>query len=279
MGYASWAKGFKQGGWTTRLQASITDPAAARFSPEYSETYELGLKSEMFNRRLQANAAVYYTNYDGIQLNIQQGISPVYTNAGNAKIKGAELELQWLVGGGLQINVSGDYIDAYYTSVNSYANIPQSLNPDGSNNCPATGLVAQPPPPHPACAFQTPGVTALDAQLPKTPKWKGSIWPSYDYILPSQSTLRLLAAFTYTAEIWNDALNTPELRRPASRQLDASLHYLSPGGKYDLAVGGTNLTNDRYCTAGSPNAGSGEVGCYYNAPLMWYVSLRAEFGR
>jgi outer membrane receptor protein involved in Fe transport len=279
MAYASWAKGFKQGGWTTRLQSGITDPAAARFSPEYSETYELGLKSEMFNRRLQANAAVYYTNYNGIQLNIQQGISPVYTNAGNAKIKGAELELQWLVGGGLQINVSGDYIDAYYTSVNSYANIPQSLNPDGSNNCPATGLVAQPPPPHPACAFQPPGLTALDAKLPKTPKWKGSIWPSYDYILPSQSTLRLLAAFTYTAEIWNDALNTPELRRPASRQLDASLHYLSPGGKYDLAVGGTNLTNDRYCTAGSPNAGAGEVGCYYNAPLMWYVSLRAEFGR
>src|SRR5262249_46047950 len=61
MAYASWAKGFKQGGWTTRLQATITDPAAARFSPEYSETYELGLKSEMFNRRVLANAAVYYT--------------------------------------------------------------------------------------------------------------------------------------------------------------------------------------------------------------------------
>ena len=155
MAYASWAKGFKQGGWTTRLQSGITDPAAARFSPEYSETYELGLKSEMFNRRLQANAAVYYTNYDGIQLNIQQGISPVYTNAGNAKIKGAELELQWLVGGGLQINVSGDYIDAYYTSVNSYANIPQSLNPDGSNNCPATGLVATATTPSGLCVSAT----------------------------------------------------------------------------------------------------------------------------
>ena len=279
MAYASWAKGFKQGGWTTRLQATITSPEAARFSPEYSSTYELGLKSEWFDRRVLANAAVYYTEYNGIQLNIQQGISPVYTNAGNAKIKGAELELQWLVGGGLQINVSGDYIDAYYTYVNPYANIPQSLNPDGSNNCPATGLVQQPPPPHPACAFQPPGVTQLDAKLPKTPKWKGTIWPSYDYRLPSQATVRLLAAFTYTGEIWNDALNTPELRRPASRNLDASLHYISPNGKYDLAFGGTNLTNDRYCTAGSPNAGAGEVGCYYNPPLMWYVSLRAEFGR
>jgi iron complex outermembrane receptor protein len=277
MAYASWAKGFKQGGWTTRLSAVITDPKFARFNPEYSETYELGLKSEMFNHHLLANAAVYYTNYDGIQLNIQQGISPVYTNAGNAKIKGVELELQWLVGGGLQINLSGDYIDAYYTYVNPNANIPQYLLQDGTNVCPATAIVGNPP--HPVCAIQPAGVTQLDAKLPKTPKYKAAIWPSYDYVLPSAATLRLLAAFTYTAEIWNDSLNTPELRRPASRQLDASIHYLSPGGKYDFAFGGTNLTNDRYCTAGSPNAGAGEVGCYYNPPLMWYVSLRAQFGR
>jgi iron complex outermembrane recepter protein len=276
MAYASWAKGFKQGGWTTRLSAVITDPTFARFSPEYSSTYELGLKSEWFNRRVLANAAVYYTDYTGIQLNVQQGISPVYTNAGNAKIKGAELELQWLVGGGLQINVSGDYIDAYYTYVNPNANIPQQILPDGTNVCPATAIVGEPP--HPVCAIQPPGVTQLDAKLPKTPKYKGSIWPSYDFVLPSTATLRLLAAFTYTSEIWNDSLNTPELRRPASRQLDASLHYVSPGGKYDLAFGGTNLTDDRYCTAGSPNAGAGEVGCYYNPPRMWYVSLRAEFG-
>ena len=278
MAYASWAKGFKQGGWTTRLSAVIADPTFARFSPEYSETYELGLKSEWFSHKLLTNAAVYYTNYNGIQLNIQQGISPVYTNAGNAKIKGAELELQWLVGGGLQINLTGAYIDAYYAYVNPYANIPQSLLPDGTNVCPATALVPGAGGPHPVCAINPPGVSQLDAKLPKTPKYKGTIWPSYDYLLPSQATLRLIAAFTYTSEIWNDSLNTPELRRPASRNLDASIHYLSAGGKYDLSFGGTNLTNDRYCTAGSPNAGAGEVGCYYNPPLMWYVSLRAEFG-
>ncbi|HXW74006.1 MAG TPA: TonB-dependent receptor [Steroidobacteraceae bacterium] len=277
MAYASWAKGFKAGGWTTRLSAVIPSPVDARYQPEYSSTYELGLKSEWFNHRLLTNAAVYYTDYTGIQLNIQQGISPVYTNAGNATIKGAELELQWLVGGGLQINLSGAYIDAYYTYVNPDANIPQSLLPDGANVCPATAIVGSPP--HPICAVIPPGVTQLDAQLPKTPKYKGTIWPTYDYVLPSAAIFRVNAAFTYTAEMWNDSLNTPELRRPASRNLDASIHYISPGGKYDLAFGGTNLTDDRYCTAGSPNAGAGEVGCYYNPPRMWYLSLRAEFGR
>ena len=277
MAYASWAKGFKAGGWTTRLSAVIPSPVEARYQPEYSSTYEIGLKSEWFNHRLLANAAVYHTDYTGIQLNIQQGISPVYTNAGNATIKGAELELQWLVGGGLQLNVSGDYIDAYYTYVNPDANIPQSLLPDGANVCPATAIVGSPP--HPICAVNPPGLTQLDAQLPKTPKYKGTIWPTYDLLLANASTLRFVGSFTYTAMMWNDALNTPELRRPATRDLEAALHYISPGGKYDLAFGGTNLTDDRYCTAGSPNAGAGEVGCYFNPPRMWYVSLRAQFGR
>ena len=94
--------------------------------------------------------------------------------------------------------------------------------------------------------------------------------------MSNQAIVRLLASFTYTAEMWNDSLNTPQLHRPATRQLDASIHYVSPTALYDFAVGGTNLTNDRYVTAGSPNYGAGEVGGYYNPPLMWYVSLRVN---
>jgi iron complex outermembrane receptor protein len=60
--------------------------------------------------------------------------------------------------------------------------------------------------------------------------------------------------------------------------LDASLHYVSADDLYDVSVGGTNLTNDRYVTAGSPNYGAGEVGGYYNPPRMWYVSLRFKLG-
>jgi iron complex outermembrane receptor protein len=275
MAYASWGKGFKAGGWTTRLSAVISSPKSAEYQPEYSKTWELGLKSQWFNRRLQANAALFYTDYSGIQLNIQQGISPVYTNAGNAKIKGGELELQSIVGHGLQLNFAASYIDAYYTYVNPNANIPQYALPDGSNVCPATALVGNPP--HPICSVVPPGVTQLDAKLPKTPKYKLTFDPEYSYSLPNEATLRLLAAFTYTAEMFNDSLNTPQLRRPPTRSLDASIHYVSPTDLYDIAFGGTNLTNDRYVTAGSPNYGAGEVGGYYNPPREWYASVRVKF--
>src|SRR5665213_515424 len=270
MAYASWSKGFKQGGWTTRLSAGITSPEAARFAPEYSKTYELGLKSQWFDHRVQANAAVYFTNYDGIQLNIQRGISPVYTNAGNADIKGAELEVLANVGGGLHLNFNAAYIDAYYTSVNPSANIPQFALPgSGLTVCPGSPALT-------GCAVEAVGISQLDAKLPKTPKWKATFDPAYDLRLPNEGILRFIPAFTYTSEMFNDSLNTPELRRPATRMLDASVHYVSPTGMYDLAFGGTNLTDDRFITAGSPNYGAGEVGGYYNDPREWYVTLRLK---
>jgi iron complex outermembrane receptor protein len=279
MAYVSWGKGFKGGGWTTRLSAPITSPKQAEFHPEYSKTWELGLKSDLFNHRVRANAAVFYTDYNAIQLNIQQGISPVYTNAGDAKIKGAELELTAIAGGGLSFNLSASYIDAYYTFVNQFANIPQSINSLGATFCPVTvgpvnpvtGQVTG------VCNFNS-GGKQTDARLPKTPKYKFTIAPEYDLGLPNEAQLRLIAAFTYTAELWNDALNTPELRRPATRDLNASIHYVAADDAYDIAFGGTNLTNDRYPTAGSPNTGAGEVGAYFNPPRQWYVTARLQLG-
>jgi iron complex outermembrane receptor protein len=57
MAYLSWGKGFKAGGWTTRLSSPITNADQAQFSPEYTKTWELGLKSTWFEQRLRANAA------------------------------------------------------------------------------------------------------------------------------------------------------------------------------------------------------------------------------
>jgi iron complex outermembrane receptor protein len=270
--YASWGKGFKQGGWTTRLQGRES-LQMARFSPEHSSTWELGLKSQWLDHHLQANAALFYTKYTDIQLNVQQNISPVYLNAGNATIKGGELELQSVLGHGLSLNFAGSYINAAYTYVNPNAFIPQYPEQDGTIHCPALPNGTQPP----QC-LPYPGVVSTDAKLPKTPKYKLAFFPEYDVGLPNEGQLRLIAAFTYTANMFNDSLNTPLLWRPATRNVDASVHYVSRSGQYDLAVGGTNLTDDRYVTAGSPNYGAGEVGAYYNPPREWYISLMAKFG-
>lgn len=288
--YATWSRGFQQGGWTTRLSAVIPNPQVARFGPEYAKQWEFGLKSEWFNHRLQVNAAAFYTNFDAIQLNIQQGISPVLKNAGNAKIEGGEINIQSLLPGGLQLNGSASYIDAYYTSVNPSANIPEFALPNGATVCPAVvrssagtdsagcSIYNGPSLPGLPHAAGYPVVYQTDARLPYTPKWKLTFDPEYDYALPNDAILRFIPVFTYTSAMYDDSLNTPLLRQPASRQFDASLHYVSPSGNYDFAIGGTNLTNDRYFTTGAVNYGAGVAQGYINSPREWYATLRVKFG-
>ena len=118
MVYVKYLKGFKSGGWTTRLSQPISDGAQAEFDPEYAETYELGLKSELFDNRLLMNIAVFTTDYEDIQLNFQEGASPVLHNAGDATISGAELEAQAVIGGGFGFTFAGGYVDAKYDNVN-----------------------------------------------------------------------------------------------------------------------------------------------------------------
>ena len=68
------------------------------YAPEHSWTYELGGRCEMFNRRLSATFAVFYTNVDDIQIIqlLDQGTSGrIVTNAGKSSSKGVELSLRY----------------------------------------------------------------------------------------------------------------------------------------------------------------------------------------
>lgn len=267
MAYVTWGKGFMAGGWTTRVTAFTPSPQDARYGPETSKAWDAGVKTTLLQHHLILNGDVFYTEFDGIQLDVQRGTSPVLSNAGNAKIQGAELSFESLLGHtGLELNGSVSYLDAYYTSLNPNANFPQYALPDGSTVCPAGP---------PICTVQGMG-SALDAKLPKTPKWKATLDPEYTLGLPSGASINLIPVYTYTASMFNDSLNTPQLRRPVTHMLDASIHYVSPTGKYDLGVGGTNLTNDRFIDSGVVNYGAGFINGYVNAPREWYVTARLQ---
>jgi iron complex outermembrane receptor protein len=263
MAYFSFSKGFKSGGWTTRLSNPISNPDMARFSPEYDKTYEVGLKSQWFDHHLQANLAAFESFYDGIQLNVQEGPSPVYQNAGNARIKGVEIEVQSVFDNGLSLNFSGGYLDAYYTFLN-----PCLLYfTNAAGQCvPSAG------------AQYVPGLGGFSygSELPKTPKYKGTLSPVYDLRLPAGGTMRFMADYTYVTHLFNDAPNTVLLERDSTHTVNASIHYLPPSAKYEFILGGTNLTDDRYLIVGSTNYAAGEVVGSYNPPRMWYFTINAK---
>jgi iron complex outermembrane recepter protein len=247
MAYASWSRGYKTGSWTTRLTNPLT--VAPTFGPEHAETFEVGVKSTMLDRRLQVNLAAFTTNYQGIQLNFQQGLSPTIKNAGNARIKGVELESTVAPGGGFTLSGSLSYLDAYYSWVDPGAQVAPN-------------------------AYQA-GVQ-VGSTLPKAPHWKVNLSPRHEIALGG-GKLVLLGDWTHTTAMRNDTEGTYVLIRQATDIMNASATWKAPGGRYELTVGGTNITNTRYLVTGGPNFTAGLVFGTYSRPAEWYARLGVKF--
>jgi iron complex outermembrane receptor protein len=90
--------------------------------------------------------------------------------------------------------------------------------------------------------------------------------------------MQLSVDYTSTASMYNDAPNTALLFRPSVDNMSASVKYMSPSERYELTLGGTNLTDKRYLTTGSVNGGQGETVGTYSRPREWYMTLRMKFG-
>lgn len=251
MAYASWSKGYKTGGWTTRLSNPL--PYAPDFNEEKATTYEIGVKSTLLDRRLQLNGAVFQTDYKGIQLNFQQGVSPVIQNAGDARIKGFELEVVAAPVSGFTINGSVGYLDAYYTRVDA-----------GAQVAPAGGVFGN--------AGVIPGAT-----LPKTPNWKFNVSPRVELPLGNGGKVIVLADYTHTSSLKNDTEGYFLLMRDATDIVNASITYREPNGRWNLTVGGTNLTNERYLVTGQAQFAGGQAYGTYSRPAEWYARLAVDF--
>jgi iron complex outermembrane receptor protein len=239
MAYVKYSEGFKSGGWTTRLSNPISDGTFAEFKPERAESSELGLKTVFFDDRMLVNTAIFYTNYDDIQLNFQEAASPVLRNAGKAELKGAEIEAQAVLGGGFGFTVAAGYIDAKYTEINP--------------------LVI--------------GITTA-SEIPKTPEYKVNFGPTLDFNLGNGGSIRVAADYTYTDQMVNDSLNTEDLKRPSTENLNAAIRYTAPNNQFELVIGGTNLTDERYLVTGSINEAAGEHVGTYSRPREWYATVR-----
>ena len=124
MAYAQFATGFKGGGITPR---PYFPEQVLGFGPERVRSYELGFKTDLFDRKLRVNADVYYMDYIGYQgtpnvcvdasgkaltgLPGTPGLCGQYINLGDAKVKGFELEVTARPIDGLSIDIAASTND------------------------------------------------------------------------------------------------------------------------------------------------------------------------
>jgi len=212
--YANVATGFKGGGINPK---PFVASHVVSFGPESMTAFEIGAKTDLFDRLMRFNVSAFFNKYKDIQLNITNGfggfpVSNVPFNAGRADVKGFEIETDIHPTGGLTIDGSLSYLDFQYKYL-----IPAIL---GS------------------------GIT-YDMVMPFTSKWKASGGIQYEIPLGGDVSLTPRFDIAYQSEFWSLTLNRPTNRVPDTTLANARLTLrLGDGLEGSLVV--TNLFDKYY---------------------------------
>ena len=92
-------RGFKSGGFNPHRAG-----AREGFNPEFAWSYEGGLKRTMAGGRVRVNTAVFYNDYQDLQVQsfLRPGVIDI-SNAASATIRGIEVEAAAAAGRGMQL--------------------------------------------------------------------------------------------------------------------------------------------------------------------------------
>jgi outer membrane receptor protein involved in Fe transport len=224
MFYASYAEGFKAGGFDQR--AATPDPNDITFEPEQVDAYEVGAKTTWFDGAMNLNIALFRSEYEDLQVSVftGQGIVFFIDNAASSITQGVEVELRWALTNQLTLNFSGSFLDAYY---DEFPEGPCSTldNISGRGNCPVSRDFA-------------------DENLTYAPEFSGLF--TLEHMLPVtnalQLTTRIDLIFSDDFDVVSD--NDPRVRQEGYTKLNARVGFGPADGTWELAVVGKNLTNE-----------------------------------
>jgi iron complex outermembrane recepter protein len=249
--YGKVATGYRSGGLNADSGNTVLETFEA-FSPETNIEYETGFKSTFFDRRVRLDADIYWDDYTNLQVQTQivaanQSFQTLETNAATARIKGAEVEADVIVGEGLTLHASTAYTDARYLKY-------IDLSGDHTND-----------------PFSVPKWTySLRANYTR-PTGVGDASVELDYVWKSAVNVAPTTTPTFTK------FET----QPGYGLLNARLNLHLDAWNMDVAVFGQNLTNKYYFDQGGTINGDGYdlFSVYVGGPPRTFgIELVKKFG-
>ncbi len=260
MSYFSYNRGFKSGGFDMRGNAAAAPETVNGYGSEIVDAYEIGLKSTLSGGKVQLNTSAFYSDYTDMQVTTQFGIDTdndgvddsfqsLLRNAGNAEIKGLEVELNAKASAAFGMFMSVGYVDAKFVSF------------------PGFDANGQP-------------VDFSDLKdVPHTPDWTANIGFSYAKHTSNNSLLTAHFNLGYRSEyqIFEDPL--PLLDPESTTLINAGLLWTILEGRLTLSLQGKNLGDETYKVGGYnfPTLGpaGGSTLAFYGDPQT--VTLGAVF--
>ena len=261
MGYFSYARGFKGGGFSALTGGALYD--LQTFGPENLDNFEIGLKSVAFDQRLTANISLFYGVYKDIQVVSNKDIGTLddpqiatyVENAASASTRGIEFELMARPIEGLIISGNFGYLNARY---NDFKETQSGF--DGSEiNRSGESFKGVP-------RFKS----FLSAQYSMPVTLAGPDW------LQGWVTPRI--EWAYSSAINFVGPEVPHARQAGWNALNTRLSYSFLNDDAEVALWGKNLLNIGTAQWMSPIVNSfGMLGKYYTIPRTFGAELSYRF--
>lgn len=212
MVFATATRGFKSGGF--QGQPGTEASAMTPFNPEFAIDYEIGVKSQLFDNRLRLNVNAFFIDYTDLQITelVATPTNPVgnlvTTNAGQAEIKGVELEWDAILGAGFSFSGTYGYLD---TEVEKFGN----------------------------------NVGAIGSRLPGAPKHSYSLNAGYRHELANGDALALRWVYKNVGGFNDDIPALDITAIPQHDIVDARLAFISRRG-FEASLWAKNLFDETY---------------------------------
>jgi iron complex outermembrane receptor protein len=246
--YLSISKGYKAGGYNP-------GECEGAFEPENLVSYETGLKTQVADGLVQLNGAVFFYQYDDIQVNRFVNNASAITNAAEAEILGAELEIVALLGGsGFSVDGGITWLDTEYAGGSTFSD-------------PIAG---------------GPPIDVDGNDLMRSPEWKYYIGGQYEW---ETSIGRFLARVdaAYSDAFYYDVFEASlpdqsEMEQDSFTIANARLSWTTLDGRYEVMGFVQNFTDEQYAESRQAVGTTGAVIGEFSAPRTYGVRLSAHLG-
>lgn len=237
--YGSATRGYTAGGFNT--DAAVITALTKPFDPETVTNYELGVKSQWLADTLRINASVFHMDYKDKQELFFNNLTRVLTitNAGQATVKGAEVEVAWRPTPWLNLMANYGLLDTVYDNFVIPGGAVNTGNPLGSS-----------------------------------PRNKGSLAADVRIPLNGAGHVTGALSWAYTDGYYTGATKDPNLHVGSYALTNLSVGYESQDGRWALTAWAKNLGDVDYLLTPSTQ---GVLAEYLGEPRTVGVMLSAKF--
>ncbi|NKI98799.1 TonB-dependent receptor [Novosphingobium sp. SG707] len=230
MAYVTYTRGYKGPAinMLNNLNAAVVNSGQAILKPEIARNLEVGLRTQMFDRKLTFNVTGFHETFENFQAQTFNALLSTFTlsNAGKLTSNGVELEASVRAAPGLNLSSNVAYTE---TKVD--------------------GFIISCYPGQTAALGCTGGQQNVSGQsLANAPKWAFTLGADYTRDIGDNLRAKANLGYTYRSSVFF-AYSDPNTVQGGYGLLNGSLSLETQDRRYRLTVWGKNLGNQHFVTS------------------------------